>query len=495
MGTTVNRGVPGWVLVLVLACGTPVPPVAAADAGERKAALERELVARLEELGGWCADNRLFGQREGVAEVILKLSPDHAKARAWGRYVRDKTGAWTRPAQYKPSQDVTNARAAPEGRQRSSAALAPYRDGVLALAAPEAEGVSMAQRERWLADLLALLPGDEKVRAANGETRVGDRWVLVETAARAERRKSTAVKVAELLAEMGEPESTDPTVEEKAAGGKQAVYAVQTAHFRLAGTVPPDQLARIAKRGEALARLEQVWFAPDRPIGTHAMLVFATRAQFEDAIEARTDLKDEEKKAGRRYGAFGGLWQSLWIGYADEPWQVEGVMRGAGEMDLLNMARGALPWSLRVAVARYLTACITGTHLLWDATDGPYAQPGGRENAALLTSLRQSPDWVRETRRRLSLPGATAPDLRLSLGKGPDATTPDDVLLLYSLAAYVFECVPDRAAALVSSQTWRADTPEGRIAFRPIDDAIPLIFGRTLDGLAERLVRWIRESE
>lgn len=194
------------------------------------AAARRMAVVKLEALASSCDGQRNYGTRDVVFERILRLEPDHARARAALKYTRETpSDPWARKKPYARPADWNPGLAA-QAAGKVATALAGYRDAVLA--SVDEPGVPPARREAALETLVDLLPDDEGLHERRGDVRDGARWVLPETLTARKRRAELAAIAAKAKAEMpplADTVGTQPTWRTALSAGQLRFWSTQSA--------------------------------------------------------------------------------------------------------------------------------------------------------------------------------------------------------------------------------------------------------------------------
>lgn len=193
------------------------PPVAEApapDLDEEREAARVELVAALEELAVWAGKKKLFAKRADVYRRLLHFEPEHEEALRGLGYTKDKDGGWKEPKAKRPPRDFDKA-AAKEFDERSAAVAETYATALLGLIERYGEELSPRDRRAVIDDVLHADPDDARARALIGEARLGDAWVLVETARAKERRPQIKDLVRKAFRKVPKAERVEPNAKEQ----------------------------------------------------------------------------------------------------------------------------------------------------------------------------------------------------------------------------------------------------------------------------------------
>ena len=450
-------------------------------------AANEALAKRLGDLAEWCGGAKLLGERDAIAQDVLRLDPDDAKARTWLKFRRGPGGAWTRDEGWRPAKNVTNAAALPECLRRRRTIDREHAAFVLGALEDASPKPTLAEREKTL-DLLGLVASsDEAVHAARDEVRDGDGWILAETFLARDRRAELRQAARSAAASAPEPRASSATAEDLAFV-LGAVAALDAPPLRGVTAGSADELRQALRLATATAAWFRAAFGEASP--GPGRIVFSVSESAEAGrrtIRARPEWSEREK-------AFAEPLNCTWVPgaprvlvYADDaPVRLEWPVRQAVAQTLfrafgVETTHGCLHEGFGV----YLTSGITGTHLTWFVSPGAYAPAAGGagtgEKLPLAQRLRApTADWLEEAR---ALCATRPPDLRLLLGKDVNAMTPEDLVASYALAAYLLEGRPQDAARFA-----RLLTRDG------LDAALATSVRATAEGLERRLLRWLDES-
>ena len=391
------------------------------------------------------------------------------------------------PAGRRPDKDVPNAVAAPEGARRWEATLGRFRDERLRLLEDERGIVPAADLDRDRAALVDLLPDDERVRAANGERRVDGRWILEESERTPKQRERIAGVIANAIGAVPPPAAVEPSADERRWSGKAAPLAFQAEHVRIAGTAPGATLVRAGTLVDAFTRAASGAFSMKAYRRVNDAFVFKDYGGYTAALNALSDVPAREKAADLRLGNFYTSGGTLWVNNSLATGQIRTVVRRAAELAVSRSA-GQRPDAVYDGVVRYLTWRMTGTNGGYYVEWGGYGRPETPAESAFHKRMFTEPDWVRLARERLPAFEAERGALRLALGKEFNALTPEDCVLLFALAAYLFEGASDRIPAFMECG-WYAGNPSQKDQARrkPLDQSIERSLGRGIEALEARL--------
>lgn len=495
-GDRCRRGRIRGALLLLLAFATGVAPDAAradeaveAAEAEAKAAVaeaRKGLVARLVELAEWCVSVRLAGQRDRLAAEILHFDPDHAKARGWLRYTKDKAGAWVQAKGYKPPLDVTNSTQLPELARRRAALAAEPAALIVTTLQRLGSTLPLRRRELILDELLRIAPDDERARAIHGDVRDGTGFVLGETKASRERRGALAEEARTLLASIPEPRPATPKPEETefVAGGWARAYATADLRILGAGTHSSHLLARAVRLGQAARQAFPALLGHDVPeIAGLTFFLYALPFDAYAFFDTSPRMQPSQRAFARNLSCY---WMPsgphVLVYPNDDETRVEWVPR----IVVSGMLEGGFELGptfgmLFEGVGVWMTTRLCGTHRTFTVRTGDYANGQPRDEGLLGRIRANEADWLAEARGLVSK--GIRPDLRLGLGKDVNAMTAEDLVFAFALASYLFEARPEQVAPLLRA------FPKG-----PVDAAVEGSLGLTVEGLEARLVRWLEET-
>lgn len=435
--------------LIVLACllGLQAPP--AGDGGDfaeaRRAAVEA-LVKELLELADFAQEKKLFLAREECCREVIAIEPDNPDARQALGYKRDETGEWREP-RARPRARNYDAEALAELEKRRGAALDAYRDALIAAIQPK-EGLPPWDRVQAVRDeLFALAPEDPNLRALFGETKVGDAWVLVETARGQERRPELKQILKEAFEDLPAPKEVEPN-ERELALGLTFTCALETDWGRVLGTgdrLEVEAVTRALGGGRGYFR---------GALGNDAtyykgatVFVLGKRGDKQQFLDHHPAVQGAYKDFLASILGSGIQGSNDLADWAEDPkMRLDGIVRiGLGW--LLYQAYGVTgdtAW-IYEGLGLYMTRELVGTRLTWSAAPSEYMKP--REEAALRARLLDpNSNWMNEANKLLGK--ERAPHLRFVMGKKVAALTTEDMLLAYVAAAYLLEGRPEDAPAL-----------------------------------------------
>lgn len=483
-----------WTALLVVApaqavaepCGGTEPRSAPVRDGDDERAVEEAygravatLIEDLHDFAGWCASYKLYLERDGAYEAILRLDPDDVDAHRGLKHKRRGDGTWEVPDDLRPSRNYDKKRL-DECRRKRTEVVVRFRDAVLALLAAHGQAVPGELRERAFAVVLALAPDDPRIRALRREVQLDGAWVLEATARGKARRKEITSAVRAGIAAAGKARQIDlPDGEAQPALRWKA--AVATAGVRCLTTGELSEAAVLAQRCEAAAHVFRDLFRCDTTLDDGFTVYLLDESERDRFVDGLPDLDDRER-------AF--LKQLTGAGIPETAdvarWDAEDFLRLDGALRhtfgrLLDRRFDVFVddgW-IWEGFGLYLTRHLCGTRLTW------YVQTTAAEDPELerLRSRLGYEDlsWMDETWKLLQ-DGKTTPLEELFL-RGVDQMNVPDMLLSYVLAAYLLEGRPDEAPEVLA----RIGAGGGAV------QAFEELLGLGPEELEAEVVRWLEE--
>ncbi len=434
------------------------------------------LADRLNRLATWCNDKELFIERDRIWRKVLEIAPDDATARKGLRYARNVDGSWKEP----PPRDLKNIgkKFLEELPKRESEAFAPYGDTLLALAkAPER---SAPEREGLLAEIRTIAPDHAGLHELLGNVKLGDTWVLPETATAKTRRAELRALVKKLV-EFGAPVQPDVASDQEKALGVPWKSVVQGENVRVLSTGPEDEALALAKSCEGAGEL--LLFALGTPVrypGAYTLYVVAGDGEKEVFLKNLPGIKDDEIE--RLTGLEGtGIPRSSNVAlFGKDPLRRRDAAVRHTIANMLALTLGitdktAWAWE---GIGQYLTRELVGTRLTWFVSEN--ADPA----AANLRGKLMTPEsnWIQEAFTLLST--GTATPLEELMLRDLDRLDVAGALTGYALVAYLLEGQPTVALDFVTRCAKAEETP-ATITKETVQ--------MTPAELQERLVRWLSE--
>ena len=441
------------------------------------------LVPALEELAAWCHGRKLYGMRSEVYESILRWSPDHSSARRSLKHTKRK-GEWAPPARpYRPKNK--NDEALEEFPRVRADLLAPYCRAVVAQL--DERGLSPFEREGHdlLRRALEASPDDPGIRGLLGEVRLGQRWVLEETALGAVRRNHLRFQWERSLAEAREH------IVEGAPGSLESVIDVswsataQGPYLRVFGTGSAAEVFRAAEVGHAAEDfLSAVLRRRTRRAEGSVVFLLAGDGERADFLDSYPGLTDDERDfyaqlAGGEMPGDGRIAQ--WGSYEDH--RLDGVTRHLVDAFLrrsfwLDSDDG---W-IGEGLGGYLTWRMTGTRLTWRVQSSAGLEESDYIDRRTLFGtpaehwFEMCVELVEEDDLELDLEGL--------LGRHIDDMNTADLLASFVLSAYLVEGRTELVEIL------------GRIGRgQPSGEAVAESLDQDFHELEWRLLTWLRQLE
>lgn len=464
-------------LGLIAICALALPARARDEAFDAEHALATAaLLGDLEQLARWCDASELFLERDRLLRGILTLDPHNEYARRGLRYGRAADGTWVEPEPREVKN--RNPKALAELAARRSAAAAPFRERVLELA--DRANLSRSERRTLQREILLVDPDDAWVRALQGEKKVGDAWVLMETWLARMRRPEIRAVAAAALASVPPLGTLAPNAHEAALGIPFRSGFVTPA-VRVLSTGAEPEARRVTELCHATGAFFRSMFAVDTE-HTPGYSVYLLAGEGEKAVfiqELRGLDASFKKFLDQVVGA--SIPGQAKVVYWDP--SVERRIDGAVRQTLGDFLRRSFGidfddgWAWE-GFGLYLTRELAGTRLTWFIRfDGT-----GQFNTLRARLMQPETNWMNEARVLLESPGH--PRFEALIENDLNAMGVEDMLYAYALAAYMIESRP-------------AQTPEllRRIGAGREPTAVVLqeLLALDLADLEERLLRWLCE--
>jgi hypothetical protein len=460
------------------------PPPATARAAARRsdrftaqqAAAAAVLVKNLGTLAGWCNIKTLFEERDRVYRVILRYDPDNTTARQFLKHVRNPDGSWKETAG-KPVQNQKK-EALPQFAKKRSEAVAPYRDALLALC--ESESAEPALRAEIHAEILELDPDDERIHALQGDARLGDAWVMAETAVGKERRPDIKAAAEKWRTEPATVEAVEPTEAEKALADAWTA-SVRTKSIRVLGTVEAEEVEQIAQACEGARDLVSTLFKTEAKLPKDLTFYVLTPEDRDGFVDRLPDLSPEQREAMKKMVGSGlGKRPDVFVADDDPAKRLDCAVRHT----LIHALRetfgvGTTQGWVWEGLGLYLTRELVGTRLTWFVL----SSPGVEQDSLQGNLLTPESNWMAEALGLLD--GEQPPELALVVTKDLASLELEDMLVSYALAAYLVEGRPKEAPELLA-RLGRGLAPEK-------------VFESTLHfplaDLQAKTTRWLKERK
>jgi hypothetical protein len=431
-------------------------------------------VPKLEALGQWCETSTLFIERAQVAEALVAIDADHAKARAWLRYKRQKDRSWKQTSTRPFFDEKTEL--LPEWKKRREDVAGPLRDELEGFLSRRQDWHTAGIRDRVLRTLLALWPEDAELRERNAEKQFNGRWLLKESEGLDGRRR----RIRELAA--AADKEARATVSQFAPFASERPVSFRTAEFTVKSDLPMRDAQEVAVRLIAARSLYEgaLGVKTTFPKG-FVVYVLPSIAEGKRLLASRSDVPEAHRRA------VDGL-SSYWV---DDDELVLAEEQAAERLDagvrhVLAMLRSrdvgclfSMPGWMSEGVGMYLTHALLGTRLTVFVKETKYADDDVHRELA-----NAGYDWVQAV-RRLVLEKDLAPGLRTLTGTPLNSMTKDDALMAYALAAFFLAGRPDDLRALMSRMAYGHEFHESLAETCNVD----------VDALELRFVRWLREMK
>jgi hypothetical protein len=472
----------GGVLAVVLLC---VAPRAARDGdaayrGEHAHELSL-LLADLDAYATWCNDAKLFAERNRVFRFVLELAPDDERAHRGLKHKKNRDGTWAAPEERGPVENYDDAHVS-EVPARRRAAVQRFYDAMTERFEAEPERYGSALREAVYADVLAVDPDFAEVRALRGEVRVGERWVLRETAiAKAQRR---LMKRAVWDAFEGVPAVAEIEPSEAEQGlGVAWKSAFATPDVRVLSTGDPGEVDRILRAAHAVGPFFRTVLGADtpHPQGFTIHLLAGGDAERDAFLAglpgltaAQVEFLSTLTGSGIPGTANGAFWAEDLVRRLDIAVR-HTVSQFLGATYGITPAHGWV-WE---GFGLYLTRHLIGTRLTWYVRPTEYALPSG----ALLRDklLASNANWVDAGYQVVQRVGPQK--LAFVLERDVNSMGTEDMVYAYVLTAYLLEGHAPKVAEIL------ARIGAGERPTAVVED----VLATDVPTLHRRLERWLSE--
>ena len=433
-------------------------------------------VEKLDGLSTWAAENDLFAERDRVYRAILVLEPDNAFARKGLRYTRKSDGTWQDPAPREVKN--MNAKLLPEVPAKRQAAVETYRTEMLT--AFTTFQVDATVREKVFAELLLGDPEDATVRTSMGEVRMGDAWVLGETAMGRDRRMAIKDEVAKARAAVGDVWKVEPTEDEKALG-VAFTTKLGTRHLRVLGTAPAEECTAIAQACEIGPALVKIALGADVALEPDfAVYVLTSIKDNGPLVDKLPRLDPTFRETLRKCVGAKIPGQPRVVTWDDKgPKRIDNASRSSLN-DLFGRAFGIglqHGWAWE-GMGLYLNREIVGTRLTW------FTQPGATSKADALRKKLMTTDvnWMNEALTLMQSP--QHPPLATVLERDVNTLTTEEMVLAYAFSAYLIEGRPNETPEILRRVG---------VAKEKASTVVPAVLKLDLPQLEARFTRWLGE--
>ena len=410
--------------------------IPAADFEAKRDRIAAELIPQLMELAKKANSLRGYASRDRCYRVILSLDFEHSGARRGLKY-RKVDGQWVAKPPKRPAEDAVSKRVTRLAAEVEELVVG-YLDTIVPLVAKyESElgpnGMADAYRRILIAD-----PDNGEIRVLIGESRLGDRWVMKETAKGIERREALLSIARNAYEDVGKIEEVEPEGFEIQSGMPWSI-GYQTSRVRCFGTGGAFEVERILRASHAMGDLIEA--ALGRPIALardHAIYSLASAAEKAPFLKSLPRArKDTSNVLAAANGGWLGNGNRFGIWSEDVPRRVDGATRSTVNQYLQNGFKIGLRhgWASE-GIGVYLVETMVGTHLTWFTKTERYVvqNDGGKASMSI-----DDPDldWMQAGRELLTADGA--PHLGILLGRRVSTMTSLDLVHAYVLAAYLIE--------------------------------------------------------
>lgn len=459
------------------------PPLPRIDLESDRQALDAQFVEDLEELADWCTKKRIFIARTTVYEELIRLEPDHTKARRGLGHTKDKNGQWNANKNRIKPVDWSK-KAAAQFPAKRAALTTKYIDTLYSMFEAALPTLSDAARNKWELILLESSPDDERIHTMRGEVKLDERWVLKETARSKKRRAEIKEFVRESIATAPRPEPGTALMNEKGLGIAWKTI-IESPTARCLGTCDEAEATRLVAAAHALRELFNSCFKVEANYPKQLTIYSLANPGEKDKFVGAYPGIDETYRAYlmKLEGAcIRGAWTfAQWAG--NRARRVDGMVRLESswlfaDAFSIDSKQG---WALE-GFGLYFTRELLGTRLTWFATPSEYALP--KDDLALQQRLLDTnTNWMTEANVVMQSP--QRPRLARLLSKNVNKLTTPDLLYSYVLAAFLLESESDSVGPILK-QIGEGIAPE---------TVIKEHLGFTLEELDDRVRRWLSERK
>jgi len=460
---------------------TAAPATVPRDSFEEvHAAARTSLVGRLLALAQWCNQSELFEERDRVWRAVIAIEVDNLEARKGLRYARNVDGSWKEPSP-RPAKN-RNPAALENLPAKRAEAIGTFRDELLGRL--EADKPSAELRKAVIAEILAVDPDDEAAHRLMGEARVGDQWVLLETASGKSRRGAIRSAV-EASAKAGTPgvEPSQPSEEDQVLG-EAWKCAMKCENVRVLSTGDKSQCETLADASRIAGAAFEAALSrsPDYAEG-FTLYVVAGKGEKEPFIARIPGLEQTQREALKRTIGSGipGTWKVALFEPDPKRLLDSGVRHSIAHLLLRGFNIGTNHAWVFEGLGLYLTREVCGTRLTWFCS-GKGATGEGKTSPRGKLMVANS-NWMNEALQVLTRD--PAPELSKVLERDLAAIGVDDLLISYALAAYLVEGRPAETPVLLESIGGGTKSAE----------ALQTTLGMTVPELQERLIQWLKERK
>ena len=450
------------------------------DFESKRSKLEQELVPKLEELAASANGLKAYATRNRCYRVILALDSEHKGARRGLKY-RRKAGQWIPASSQRTAKDAESKRVA-ELVTATEDLIALYLQTMLPLIESYSDELGPLEVERAYRSILAFDPNNSDVRALLGEVKLGDQWIMLETARAIDRREfllGVAKQAYDSISDLRAVEAEGFELEV----GLDWTVVLRTPRVRCLGTGTAEEIERILRASHAMDDLIEATFKRRIALSKHhEIFVLANPGEKETLLKSLPRARKETSNVLE--GANGG-----WLGHGDRfgIWsesvqrRVDGATRSTVNQYLQNGFKVGLRqgWASE-GIGVYLVETMVGTHLTWFTKTERYVIQNNGGKAAM-TIDNPELDWMEAGRELLTSDGA--PRLGALLGRRVSTMSASDLLHSYVLAAYLIEGRADELPFLLEAIGKNGNPTK----------AFESVLGQKLPIIEARLRRWVVE--
>lgn len=460
-------------LPTVLSVGATAGPPETPDRIEE---LQCAHAAALRELFLWCRGVRLNRTADAVANELLELNPDDAKARRWLGFKRVDE-AWKAPKRPKVRRDW-NRSAKESYAKRRAQEVDSLVDRYWALYESLSGDVSAEDRRRLLPLAIERWPDDARFRAASGEILRGERWVLRETVqwGRVHARLKKTARRLRLAAPRPQDAWPPPMLDRLDLPWKGAG---RTGNVTVVSLWSREDADRVARHCRVVAELSKLVYGVTIDLPEKYTVLLGR-----DVRDFRTVVVGVgvPRRSRRELGGACGVWLpglDLHIDASEDPdRRLDGtVYIAAGCVRSRAFGHfGSLGWVCE-GLDTYLTYLVNGSCL----TD--YRSMGAPTRSETERARRdEETDWLDDARRLEA--GGELPELVYVLAVNHRSMTPADRVAAYAFAVYLVTGWPGRLQRFLRAANDGHDHA----------DAATEVFDLELPALDARFRRWLRET-
>jgi hypothetical protein len=437
-------------IVALLTCGLVTPQDSRrppASYSEVRLDAIQEIMPKLSSLSAWCSEQKLFRERDRLDALVLVLDPENQRARTALRYRKQKDGSWIRSADWK------------EARNTSDKPLAEYAKRRAEEIDPAAMRLFEALQREQLADpkvkasrlleVLQIAPDHPKIRDALGERRLGDKWVLAETAAAAERRREIARIVQSIRATPRKIDEGRPTEFEDELD-LPITRICQTIGVRVAATVMPAEAEAVLKECDIAWQLMHLLAGVESdPLTRPTVLLLHNAELVRKCIAAHPETPEEHRSSLFADYSLGDAGLII-LGWEKPAARMDhGIFRMAAQGMTVALKSGLFPgWALE-GIGMYTAFAVAGRR----APKFGMLNTAAPESTRVLDLVSEpQADW--NAIAALYVSEGKAPALEAVMSRRLFDLSPLDSLFASTFMAYLLEGRPAEACAFIRSATF-----------------------------------------